>query len=71
MATFHVRQKLTYYEDFVVEAESGEDAIEQVNAGDEIGDGPEYLNVEATYLLDEDGVFAVKEQPDNASLPSY
>ena len=70
MATFKVRQRLAYYEDFTVEADTPEDAIDNVNAGDEIGDGPEYLNVEATYLLDEDGVFAVKEQPDNAFFPS-
>ena len=70
MATFHVRQKLTYYEDFVVEAESGEDAIEQVNDGAVDGQGPEYLDCIGTYLVDENGCYSLEGQPDNAFFPS-
>ena len=67
MAEFKVRQRLFYYEDFTVEANSAEEAIDLVNAGDADGQGPEYLSAEATYLTD--GVYALKEQPDNAVIP--
>ena len=69
MAEFTVRQRLIYYEDFTVEADSAEEAIDLVNAGDADGEGPEYLSAEATYLTD--GVYALKEQPENATLPEY
>ena len=69
MAEFRVRQRLIYYEDFTVEADSAEDAINLVNAGDVDGEGPEYLSAEATYITD--GIYALKVQPENAVLPVY
>lgn len=67
MAQFSVRQRYVYYEDFSVEAESAEDAIQMVDDGEIDGDGPEFLETTATYLTD--GISALAEQPDNATLP--
>jgi hypothetical protein len=64
MAIFNVRQRLLYYEDFEVEAETAEGAIDEVKCGNVDGDGPKYLSCDATYLTD--GVFALKDQPENA-----
>lgn len=64
-----VRQRQIYYEDFAVEADSPEKAIDSVNAADVDGFGPEYLETTSTYLLAEDGIFAAKVQPENADLP--
>ena len=71
MATFKVRQRMVYYEDYVIEAESAHEAIDLTHNYDSIGQGPEYLETTATYILDSDGVFALPEsqQPDNAVLP--
>lgn len=70
MEKFKVRQRQTYYEDFEVEANSPEEAIDKVNNGDGEETGrPEYLETVATYLLDEEGVFALKNQPYNAVGP--
>ena len=70
MPQFKVRQKLSYYEDFEVEAGSAEEAIDLVNQGDAVGQGPEYLEATATYLTD--GVYALKskDQPVNATVPA-
>ena len=66
VATFRVRQRLVYYEGFTVEADTPEEAIDNVIAGDEVGEGMDYLEAQATYLLDEDGIMPAQEQPDNA-----
>lgn len=68
MPTFKVRQKEVYYEDFEVEAETAEEAIEMVNEGDAKSiNGPEYLETTNTYLLADDGIFEATNQPENAT----
>jgi hypothetical protein len=69
MAKFMVRQRFVSYEDFEAEAESAEEAVDLVNQGAFDGNGPEYLETTATYILDGDGVFSSKDQPWNATLP--
>jgi hypothetical protein len=66
MAQFNVRQRMVYYEDFVVEAESAEQAVQLVNDCEVVGKGPEYLETTAIFLTD--GVFALKDQPENATV---
>jgi hypothetical protein len=66
VATFNVRQKYTYFESFEVEAEDAEEAIQLVNDGEADGNGLEYHDTEALYLLDEDELMPAEEQPDNA-----
>lgn len=67
---YHVRQRILGYEDFDVEAYTPEDAIQKVKDGEIVGDGLEYLETLNTYMLDDDGIFASKEQPWNANPPS-
>lgn len=62
MPKFLIRQLETFVEDFEVEAESAEDAIDQVNNMEvESVSGPKYSESTNTYVLD--GAFAAEEQP--------
>ena len=69
VATFRVRQHYDYYEDFIVEAEDVEDAVQLVNDGQIAGLGNEYVDTTANFLVStnpEDGGSPLDEQPDNA-----
>lgn len=68
MPQFQVRQRMIYYEDYELEAASAEEAISLVNSG-EINSrrGPEYIETINTYILDDEGVYMAKEQPENAT----
>jgi hypothetical protein len=65
---FRVRQKQTYYEDFEVSAVSAYEAIALVDSAsvESLG-APEYLETTNTYILADDGIFAAKHQPENAT----
>jgi len=68
MPKFLIRQLETYVEDFEVEAESAEDAIDQVNNMEvESASGPKYSEATNTYVLD--GAIAAEEKPENATPP--
>jgi len=68
MPKFLIRQLETYVEDFEVEAESAEEAIDQVNNMEaESVSGPNYSETTNTYVLD--GTCVAKEQPENATPP--
>jgi len=68
MPKFLIRQLETFVEDFEVETESAEDAIDQVNNMEvESVSGPKYSESTNTYVLD--GAFAAEEQPENATPP--
>jgi cytochrome oxidase Cu insertion factor (SCO1/SenC/PrrC family) len=70
MPKFRIRQLETYAEEFEVEADSAEAAIDKVdNMEAESVSGPTYSETTNTYLLDADGVFPAKEQPENATPP--
>jgi len=67
---YHVRQRQIYFEDFEVEADSPEEAIDLVDSGDvEESLGSGYLETVATYLTN--GYAQLDDQPENATLPEY
>lgn len=68
MPKFLIRQLETYVEDFAVEADSAEQAIDMVdNMEVDSVRGPKYVEATNTYLLDQGGSAAAKEQPENAT----
>ena len=70
MPKFLIRQLETYVEDFVIDADDAEQAIDMVdNMEVDSVSGPKYVEATNTYLLDQGGSAAAKEQPENARPP--
>ena len=72
MPKFLIRQLETYVEDFVIDADDAEQAIDMVdNMEVDSVSGPKYVEATNTYLLDQGGSAVAKEQPDFICLPLF
>ena len=70
MPKFLIRQLETYVEDFLIDADDAEQAIDMVdNMEVDSVSGPKYVEATNTYLLDQGGSAVAKEQPENARPP--